>query len=208
VRGFKGVRRGRAEPSIFRHWNSGRAETFPTGGHPSALATRTMANNSHSAWAALNNHFSRMAQAFASWTGHPAMFLLAVVVVVIWGATGPYFNYSDTWQLVINTGTTIVTFLMVFLIQNTQNRDILTVQIKLSELVLAMKGAENRFAALEDLTDEELHALHEECKKRADMTRGHLERRRQTQDGGDEEKAETPAPPKRARKQAAARTKH
>jgi low affinity Fe/Cu permease len=149
-----------------------------------------------------------MAQAFASWTGHPAMFLLAVVVVVIWGATGPYFNYSDTWQLVINTGTTIVTFLMVFLIQNTQNRDILTVQIKLSELVLAMKGAENRFAALEDLTDEELHALHEECKKRADMTRGHLERRRQTQDGGDEEKAETPAPPKRARKQAAARTKH
>ena len=88
------------------------------------------------------------------------------------------FNYSDTWQLVINTGTTIVTFLMVFLIQNTQNRDILTVQLKLSELVLAMKGAENRFAAIEDLTDEELEELHEECRARVDMTRHHMEQRR------------------------------
>ena len=88
------------------------------------------------------------------------------------------FNYSDTWQLVINTGTTIVTFLMVFLIQNTQNRDILTVQLKLSELVLAMKGAENRFAAIEDLTDEELEELHEECRARVDMTRHHIEQRR------------------------------
>jgi low affinity Fe/Cu permease len=167
-----------------------------------------MADESHSRWAALNNHFSRMAQIFASWAGHPAMFLFAVLVVLVWGAMGPYFNYSDTWQLVINTGTTIVTFLMVFLIQNTQNRDILTVQIKLSELVLAMKGAENRFAALEDLTDEELHALHEECKTRAEMTRGHLERRRQTADGNEDKTAEAPAPPKRPRKQAAARTKH
>jgi low affinity Fe/Cu permease len=164
-----------------------------------------MADESHSRWAALNNHFSRMAQIFASWAGHPAMFLFAVLVVLVWGAMGPYFNYSDTWQLVINTGTTIVTFLMVFLIQNTQNRDILTVQIKLSELVLAMKGAENRFAALEDLTDEELHALHEECKTRAEMTRGHLERRRQTIEG---DEGKTAAPPKRPRKQAAARTKH
>ena len=167
-----------------------------------------MTNNSHSGWATLNNHFSRMAQVFASWAGHPAMFLFAVIIVLVWGATGPYFNYSDTWQLVINTGTTIVTFLMVFLIQNTQNRDILTVQIKLSELVLAIKGAENRFAALEDLTDEELHALHEECKARAEMTRGHLERRRQTTDSNEAKTAETPAPPKRPRKQAPARTKH
>jgi low affinity Fe/Cu permease len=136
--------------------------------------------------------------------------LFAIIVVAIWGATGPYFNYSDTWQLVINTGTTIVTFLMVFLIQNTQNRDILTVQLKLSELVLSIKGAENRFAALEDLTDEELHALHEECKARAEMTFGHLERRRLAKED-DEDENEKPAAaptPKRTRKGAASRTKH
>ena len=94
--------------------------------------------------------FSGFAQATALWTGHPAAFLLAVAVVAVWIATGPIFNFSDTWQLVINTGTTIVTFLMVFLIQNTQNRDTLAIQLKLSELVLAMKGAENKFAAIED----------------------------------------------------------
>ena len=79
-------------------------------------------------------------------------FCWPVAIVVVWIVTGPIFNYSDTWQLVINTGTTIVTFLMVFLIQNTQNRDTLALQLKLSELVLAMKGAENKFAAIEDLT--------------------------------------------------------
>src|SRR5690348_14439756 len=126
----------------------------------------------------LSHQFSRMAQHVASWTGHPVSFLLACAVVLVWIVTGPMFDYSDTWQLVINTGTTIVTFLMVFLIQNTQNRDILTVQLKLSELVLAMKGAENRFAAIEDLTDEELEELHEECRARVDMTRHHMEQRR------------------------------
>ena len=123
--------------------------------------------------------FSRFAQATAYWAGHPIVFIAAVLVVLVWVATGPIFKYSDTWQLVINTGTTIVTFLMVFLIQNTQNRDIMTVQLKLSELVLAMRGAENRFAAIEDLSDEELEALHEECKQRAEMTLGHIERRSQ-----------------------------
>jgi low affinity Fe/Cu permease len=163
----------------------------------------------HSRWAALNNRFSRMAQAVASWAGHPAMFLFALVIVAIWGASGPYFNYSDTWQLVINTGTTIVTFLMVFLIQNTQNRDILTVQLKLSELVLAVQGAENRFAALEDLTDEELHTLHEEAKERAEMTLGHIERRRLARDADEDAKsAAASTPPKRTRKTQAARTKH
>jgi low affinity Fe/Cu permease len=122
--------------------------------------------------------FSRFAQATAQWTVHPAAFLGAILIVLIWIISGPMFNYSDTWQLVINTGTTIVTFLMVFLIQNTQNRDILTVQLKLSELVLAMKGAENRFAAIEDLTDEELEELHEECRARAETTFHHLEERR------------------------------
>ena len=111
-------------------------------------------------------------------TGHPATFLLAVAVVIVWIITGPLFNYSDTWQFVINTGTTIVTFLMVFLIQNTQNRDTLAIQLKLSELVLAMKGAENKFASIEDLSDEELAELHEECRARAEMTLQHLYQRR------------------------------
>jgi low affinity Fe/Cu permease len=122
--------------------------------------------------------FSKFAQATALWTGHPTVFLLAVTVVLVWIVTGPIFHYSDTWQLVINTGTTIVTFLMVFLIQHTQNRDTLAIQLKLSELVLALKGASNKFAAIEDLTDEELQELHEECRQRAELTFSHLERRR------------------------------
>src|SRR4051812_46888646 len=88
-------------------------------------------SNHHSTVAA---RFSRFAQATALSTGHPLAFLLAVAVVLVWIVTGPIFGYSDTWQLVINTGTTIVTFLMVFLIQNTQNRDTLAIQLKLSEL--------------------------------------------------------------------------
>jgi low affinity Fe/Cu permease len=124
--------------------------------------------------------FSAFAQKTALWTGHPFAFLLAVTVVAVWVVTGPMFDYSDTWQLVINTGTTIVTFLVVFLIQNTQNRDTLAIQLKLSELVLAMKEADNQFASIEDLTDEELQKLHAECHERAAMTATHLERRAQT----------------------------
>ena len=120
--------------------------------------------------AAPTAYFTKFAQATAQWTGHPAAFLLALTVIVVWIVTGPVFNYSDTWQLVINTGTTIVTFLMVFLIQNTQNRDMMAVQLKLSELVLAMKGAKNEFAAIEDLSDKEL----------AEMTADHLKSRRES----------------------------
>ncbi len=123
-------------------------------------------------------YFAKFAQGAAQWTGHPAAFLLAVAVVTLWVVTGPVFNYSDTWQLVINTGTTIVTFLMVFLIQNTQNRDTMAVQLKLSELVLAMKGAKNGFAAVEDLSDEELAKLHDEFRARAELALHHLNRRR------------------------------
>jgi low affinity Fe/Cu permease len=127
-----------------------------------------------SSWA---QNFSRFAHSVSLWTGHPAAFLLALAVVIVWIVTGPMFNYSDTWQLVINTGTTIVTFLMVFLIQNTQNRDTLAIQLKLSELVLAMKGAENKFAAIEDLSDEELEQLRNDCRARAETTRQHIEGR-------------------------------
>lgn len=112
--------------------------------------------------------FSRMANATAAWTGKPVAFLLAVATIMIWAITGPLFHYSDTWQLVINTGTTIITFLMVFLIQNTQNRDTLALQVKLAELILALKGADNRIAAIEKSSDEELQTAHEEIKERAE----------------------------------------
>jgi low affinity Fe/Cu permease len=151
----------------------------------------------HKHW--LNQAFARFAQSTASWTGHPVTFLLAVAVVLVWIVTGPIFDYSDTWQLVINTGTTIVTFLMVFLIQNTQNRDILAVQIKLSELVLAMKGAENKFAAIDDLTDEELQALHEQCRSRARLTEDHIERRRKSSSANENDEIVERAKPARSR---------
>src|SRR5262249_12630476 len=94
-------------------------------------------------------------------------FAAAVVTVLIWVVTGPIFHYSDTWQLVINTGTTIITFLMVFLIQATQNRDTAAIQLKLDELILATKKARNGIIAAEDLTDEELELIKEEIKTRS-----------------------------------------
>ena len=125
--------------------------------------------------------FSRMSCAIAHWTGKPVAFLTATALVVAWAVTGPMFGYSDTWQLVINTSTTIVTFLMVFLIQNTQNRDTMALQLKLSELILVINEAENRFATAEELTDEELEELHEELHRRAETTLGHLNTRRAAQ---------------------------
>lgn len=127
----------------------------------------------------LTSTFSALAQKTAAWTGHPTAFLLALAIIIIWIVTGPLFNFSDTWQLVINTGTTVVTFLMVFLIQNTQNRDMLSMQLKLSELVLAMHGAKNKFASIEDLSDEELEKLHQEFRARAELTLDNLEKRRE-----------------------------
>lgn len=114
--------------------------------------------------------FHRIAVAVSKKVGSPTTFLLAVLVIVVWGVTGPIFGFSDTWQLIINTGTTIVTFLMVFLIQNTQNRDGLAMQIKLDELINATKNARDELVDLEDLTDEELDAL------QADFKRMHDER--------------------------------
>jgi low affinity Fe/Cu permease len=105
--------------------------------------------------------FHRFAKWTAHATGHPASFATALLVIAVWGVTGPLFHYSDTWQLVINTGTTVVTFLMVFLIQNTQNRDSQAVQIKLDELIRSVEGAHNALLDLEELTDNELTRIRE-----------------------------------------------
>lgn len=106
-----------------------------------------------------NRIFRAFARSTAEWAGSPSAFLAALVVVLIWLLSGPFFNYSDTWQLVINTGTTIVTFLMVFLIQNTQNRDTREFHLKLDELIRSHAQARNFFMNLERLSDEQLQTL-------------------------------------------------
>ncbi|HKT78212.1 MAG TPA: low affinity iron permease family protein [Sphingobium sp.] len=103
--------------------------------------------------------FGAFAHRVASWSGQPLAFILAVTVILGWIATGPVFHYSDTWQLIINTGTTIVTFLMVFLIQNAQNRDGSAIQAKLDELIRAVEGARNDFIGIEHLTEADLERI-------------------------------------------------
>jgi low affinity Fe/Cu permease len=107
------------------------------------------------------DYFSRLAQAAARYSGRPGAFIAACLVIVVWLLSGPYFGFNDTWQLVINTSTTIITFLMVFLIQNTQNRDQLAIQVKLAELIVHMRGAPNELADAEDLSEEQLDRLHD-----------------------------------------------
>ncbi|MGH9872107.1 MAG: low affinity iron permease family protein [Pyrinomonadaceae bacterium] len=111
-----------------------------------------------------NNNLSQLLERFSrkatEATGTSTAFILACLVIVIWLGSGPLFNYSDTWQLVINTGTTIVTFLMVFLIQRSQNKDALAIHLKLNEIVAALEGASNRLIDVEDLTEEEIKTLH------------------------------------------------
>lgn len=112
----------------------------------------------------------------ARWCGRQSTFLLAVGVIVVWIVTGPIFGFSDTWQLVINTGTTIVTFLMVFLIQNTQNRDTAAIQLKLDELIRATKGAHNALMDLEELEERQIEAFRARYERLALDARGRLER--------------------------------
>jgi low affinity Fe/Cu permease len=120
--------------------------------------------------------FSRFAKMTARSTGHPAAFLLAVLVIVVWVITGPIFGFSDTWQLVINTGTTIITFLMVFLIQNTQNRDSAAVQLKLDELIRSVGGAHNALLDLEELTEHDVDRLRAQFQALARSARVDLKR--------------------------------
>ena len=118
--------------------------------------------------------FTRFANSASRATGQPGTFVLAALIVVVWGASGPMFHYSDTWQLVINTGTTIITFLMVFLIQNTQNRDSAAVQIKLDELIRS-SHAHNALLALEELDDATLERIRKHYCQLAERGRSELE---------------------------------
>jgi low affinity Fe/Cu permease len=126
------------------------------------------------------NFFEAMATKVIAATGSAWAFSVALAVIIIWALSGPVFSYSDTWQLVINTGTTIITFLMVFIIQKSQNKDAKSVQLKLNELIAANKAASNRLIDVENLSEEELDVLHkyyavmvEETKKRMSMTESH-----------------------------------
>jgi low affinity Fe/Cu permease len=119
----------------------------------------------------LAHWFTKFAK-WAAWaTGRPLAFVAAVSVIAVWAVTGPMFGYSDTWQLVINTGTTIVTFLMVFLIQNTQNRDTAAVQIKLDELIRAIEGAQNALLDLEEMEDCDLERIRRDYESLAEASR-------------------------------------
>src|SRR5260370_20254483 len=113
----------------------------------------------------MNDLFRKFSQVTSQLVGSSGAFILAVLIILIWGLTGPLFHYSDTWQLVINTGTTIITFLIVFLIQNTQNRDAKAIHLKLDELIRGVEGARTHLVDLETLSDEELDRLQEQFKR-------------------------------------------
>src|SRR6185437_6722568 len=146
-----GEGRNDAGPFALGGWpNRPGRSSRPTGGHCMSLAKK----------------FTEFAAGVAHATGRPITFAICVVLVIVWALTWPMFHFSDTWQLVINTGTTIVTFLMVFLIQNTQNRDGAAIQAKLDELIRT-GAAQNRYIGIESLTEEELNELRERCATRA-----------------------------------------
>ena len=121
------------------------------------------------------NPFSRILEKFSyeatEATGTSIAFILALSVIVVWGITGPLFHFSDTWQLVINTGTTIVTFLMVFLIQRAQNKDAIAIHLKLNEIVAALDGASNRLIDVEDLSEAEINTLHKHYKRLIELAK-------------------------------------
>jgi low affinity Fe/Cu permease len=128
------------------------------------------------AWHRPKHWFAVFAKKVEHVTGHPMTFVAAVALIVIWGITGPVFGYSDTWQLVINTGTTIVTFLMVFLIQNSQNRDTGAIQTKLDELIRAIEGAHNALLDLEELDEEDIEHIRRDYRNLAERARKAIEK--------------------------------
>jgi len=133
--------------------------------------------------------FSRFSNRTARACGQPSAFIIAVSVILIWAVTGPIFHYSDTWQLIINTSTTIVTFLMVFLIQSTQNRESEAMQLKLDELIRAIKGAHNALLTLEELDESELDAIRADYVKLAELARRDIQRGRPDTAGDNAESA-------------------
>lgn len=120
--------------------------------------------------------FTRFAKDMARWTGRPVAFLLAIAVIIVWLASGPFFRFSNTWQLVINSTTTVVTFLMVFLIQNAQYRDAEAMQVKLDELLRVTHGAHNALLDLEELEEEELDKMRDGYSRLAELARAKLRR--------------------------------
>jgi low affinity Fe/Cu permease len=132
----------------------------------------------------MSSLFSRFAKGMSKMLGHPLAFGIAVLIVIGWAISGPLFQFSNTWQLVINTGTTIITFLMVFLIQNSQNRDSEAMQVKLDELIRALKGADNSLLDTENLTQEELQRMQDHYAKMAQIAQKQLERENSSQNTG------------------------
>ena len=141
-------------------------------------------DSSRSFYCMVSDAFRVFARTASTILGSAWAFVVALFVIIVWGITGPTFHYSDTWQLIINTGTTIVTFLMVFIIQNTQNRDAKAVHLKLDEIIRAIKGARNELVDLEDLSDEDLAKLEKQfqrLRKRAEQTNDHGKARRSSE---------------------------
>jgi low affinity Fe/Cu permease len=119
----------------------------------------------------ISEMLERFSLTITTWAGSSWAFIIAFAIIIVWGVTGPLFKFSDTWQLVINTGTTIVTFLMVFLIQRAQNKDALAIHLKLNEIVASLDGASNRLIDVEDLTETEIKTLHKHYQKLVQMAK-------------------------------------
>jgi low affinity Fe/Cu permease len=137
----------------------------------------------------MNEWFRKISARVAGKVGSPGAFIFSILVILTWALTGPLFNFSDTWQLIINTGTTIVTFLMVFVIQNTQNRDAKAIHLKLDELIRVVHGARNGLVDLENMTDEELDKLKKEFEKLGNAHKEVLEELREDNDARAKETA-------------------
>lgn len=131
--------------------------------------------------------FRKIAQKSSDFIGRSSAFVFAVFVILVWAIAGPIFGYSDTWQLIINTGTTIVTFLMIFLVQNTQNRDAKAIHLKLDELIRSQKGARNKLVDVEEESDQQIAALQKEFQKLSQKTHD-LELKHQERLNGDKDK--------------------